>query len=127
MRLAFLVSEDYDFMYDMFHKLFLLLQEEHTLVGFIVLPNKLTQHRGIKIFSAYLQIFGLKTFLWLSMRSILKRLKIILGFTIIYNQNFSWFGLHENFVVGLIGYFIISLIFTYYFYNKNKTRSRLAV
>jgi len=80
MRLAFLVSEDYDFMYDMFHNLFLLLQEEHTLVGFIALPNKLAQHRGIKIFSAYLQIFGLKTFLWLSMRTILKRLKIILGF-----------------------------------------------
>ena len=46
-------------------------------------------------------------------------IKICLGGFIIYSQNYSWFGLNEIFVTGFIFYFITSLFFTSYFYNKS--------
>ena len=49
-------------------------------------------------------------------------IKICLGGFIIYSQNYSWFGLNEFFVTGFILYFITSLFFTSYFYNKSLTK-----
>ena len=47
-------------------------------------------------------------------------LKLIMGIAIIYFQNFSWFGLNNFFVLLLLVYLLVSLIVSFYFYEKNK-------
>jgi len=47
-------------------------------------------------------------------------LKVILGISIIFYQNYSWFGLGQLFVIIFIIYFVLSFYLTCYFYNKNK-------
>ena len=50
-------------------------------------------------------------------------LKFSLGFSLLYFQNYSWFGLSGFYVYGLIFYFIISFLLTYYFQNEIKIGS----
>ena len=47
-------------------------------------------------------------------------LKIILGFTLLYLQNNSWFNLSGIFVIGIVSYFIISFLLTFNFYFSFK-------
>jgi len=49
--------------------------------------------------------------------------KLSLGFSLLYFQNYSWFGLGGFYVYGLIFYFIISFLLTYYFQNEIKIGS----
>lgn len=49
--------------------------------------------------------------------------KLSLGFSLLYFQNYSWFGLSGFYVYGLIFYFIISFLLTYYFQNEIKIGS----
>ena len=49
--------------------------------------------------------------------------KLSLGFSLHYFQNYSWFGLSGFYVYGLIFYFIISFLLTYYFQNEIKIGS----
>ena len=46
-------------------------------------------------------------------------LKIIIGFTLLYQQNKVWFNMGEIFSLGIILYFIISFILTVRFYSKH--------
>ena len=45
-------------------------------------------------------------------------IKLCLGFSLLYNQNYSWFGLSGFYVYGLIFYFITSFFLTYYFHQN---------
>ncbi len=45
-------------------------------------------------------------------------IKLCLGFGLLYNQNYSWFGLSGFYVYGLIFYFITSFFLTYYFHQN---------
>ena len=49
--------------------------------------------------------------------------KLILGFSLLYFQNYSWFGLSGYYVYVLIFYFITSFLLTYYFQNEIKNNS----
>jgi len=49
--------------------------------------------------------------------------KLSLGFSLLYYQNYSWFGLSGFYVYGLIFYFITSFLLTYYFQNEIKISS----
>ena len=46
--------------------------------------------------------------------------KIILGFTILYIQDYAWFDLDGIFVIGIIGYFVLSIFFTFIFQLQNQ-------
>jgi len=46
--------------------------------------------------------------------------KLFLGFTLLYIQNYNWFGLTGVYVYGLILYFITSFLLTIYFRNERK-------
>ena len=46
--------------------------------------------------------------------------KLVLGFSLLYFQNYSWFGLSGFYVYVLIFYFIISFLLAYYFQNEIK-------
>jgi len=46
--------------------------------------------------------------------------KIILGFTILYIQDYIWFNLSGIFVLGIICYFILSFLFTFIFQLQTK-------
>ena len=50
-------------------------------------------------------------------------LKLSLGFSLLYYQDYSWFGLSGFYVYVLIFYFIISFLLTYYFQNEIKISS----
>jgi hypothetical protein len=43
--------------------------------------------------------------------------KLILGFSLLYVQNYSWYGLNDVYVYGLVFYFISSFLLTLYFQN----------
>ena len=47
-------------------------------------------------------------------------IKLSLGFSLLYYQNYSWFGLSGYYVYALIFYFITSFLLTYYFQNEIK-------
>ena len=49
--------------------------------------------------------------------------KLSLGFSLLYYQDYSWFGLSGFYVYVLIFYFIISFLLTYYFQNEIKISS----
>ena len=46
--------------------------------------------------------------------------KLFLGFSLLYIQNYNWFGLTGVYVYGLILYFITSFLLTIYFRNERK-------
>ena len=48
-------------------------------------------------------------------------LKLSLGISILYYQEYSWFGLNEFFTIVFVAYFICSVLITFYFYNSNKS------
>ena len=54
---------------------------------------------------------------------IMESVKLSLGFSLLYYQNYSWFGLSGFYVYGLIFYFITSFLLTYYFQNEIKISS----
>ena len=47
-------------------------------------------------------------------------LKFILGITLLYYQNYTWFGLNQFLSIILSIYFIFSTVVTIYFYKSNK-------
>ena len=49
--------------------------------------------------------------------------KLFLGFSLLYIQNYNWFGLTGVYVYGLILYFITSFLLTIYFRNEMKITS----
>ena len=49
--------------------------------------------------------------------------KLFLGFSLLYIQNYTWFGLTGIYVYGLILYFITSFLLTIYFRNEMKITS----
>jgi len=49
--------------------------------------------------------------------------KLFLGFSLLYIQNYNWFGLTGIYVYGLILYFITSFLLTIYFRNEMKITS----
>ena len=49
--------------------------------------------------------------------------KLFLGFSLLYIQNYTWFGLTGIYVYGLILYFITSFLLTVYFRNEMKITS----
>ena len=52
-------------------------------------------------------------------------LKIILGFTLLYLQNNSWFNINGIFVIGIMGYFIVSFLLTFNFYFSVKKQIKI--
>jgi hypothetical protein len=49
--------------------------------------------------------------------------KLILVFSLLYFQNYNWFGLNGVYVYALILYFITSFLLTVYFKNEKKISS----
>ena len=47
-------------------------------------------------------------------------IKMGLGIILLFIQNFSWYGIGDNITIGLIFYFFISLLFTYYFLKEQE-------
>ena len=85
---------------------------------FTVIEDNTATMNYLYAFFLLIHIFSFTSLLDYSYYAIVADIfKIILGFSIIYSHNFSWFGLNETFVIGLIIYFITSLFITCYFYR----------
>ena len=50
--------------------------------------------------------------------------KLGIGVTLLYVQDFSWFGSGHIIALGLFFYFLISLFLSYYFLRKSKIINR---
>ena len=53
-------------------------------------------------------------------------LKMLMGFSLLYRQNFLWFGLDGVYIYSLMIYLIISVIMTWYFLQEYKMNSALS-
>ena len=53
-------------------------------------------------------------------------LKMLMGFSLLYRQNFFWFGLDGVYIYSLMIYLIISVIMTWYFLQEYKMNSALS-
>jgi folate-dependent phosphoribosylglycinamide formyltransferase PurN len=75
MRVAIFASEEYMFTFGMMKELIPKLREEgHTVVGMVLLPDKLTKYEGIQIPLMYLKVFGFGVFCKLVFRCISRRM-----------------------------------------------------
>ena len=46
--------------------------------------------------------------------------KMLIGFSLLYHQDFFWFGLDGVYIYSLMVYLIISVIITWYFHHEYK-------
>jgi len=50
-------------------------------------------------------------------------LKMLMGFSLLYRQDFIWFGLDGVYIYSLMIYLIISVIMTWYFLHEYKVNA----
>ena len=90
---------------------------------FTIIPNGIDTMSYLYAVMLLLTVFSFTS--TLDQRSnglVAESLKMILGFSILYFQDFGWFGLSGVYVYGLMFYFITSIFLTFYFQKENKIR-----
>ena len=93
---------------------------------FTIIPNYIVTMSYLYAAMLILSIFSFTSILDRSKYALVaESIKLCLGFSLLYNQNYSWFGLSGFYVYGLIFYFITSFILTYYFHQNGKKISSL--
>ena len=91
---------------------------------FTIIPNGIDTMSYLYATMLLLSVFSFTS--TLDQRSyglVAESLKLILGFSILYFQDYGWFGLSDVFVYGLMFYFISSIFLTSYFQKENKIRT----
>ena len=91
---------------------------------FTIIPNYSATMNYLYAIMLILNVFSFTSTLdHRSYALVAESVKLILGFSLLYFQNYSWFGLGGYYVYALIFYFITSFLLTYYFQNEIKNNS----